>query len=142
MYFVISLLLLHPAAGALRCSEDVCLPANYSKLQPPADTQNKVGVAFDIDEVLKIEDSTTSITFSLFLNVEWNDRRLILDRKFGRGSKKGLVPVSADYVQDLWLPNIFIYNLRSFHVMDVFGRVSGLWIDGDKGTPFRCFGFD
>lgn len=136
MYFLLLIFLsLHQASASLKCSQEVCLPANYSKLELPSETNNLVGVSFDIDEVLKIEDSSNSITFSIFLNVEWNENRLIFSPKFGKGHN-GLVPISFDYVKDLWLPNIFIYNLRSFEVMEVFRRLSGLWIDSDKNVLY------
>merc|ERR1711936_884360 len=136
MYFVFLIFFcLHQASAYLKCSQEVCLGANYSKLELPSKTNNLVGVSFDIDEVLKIEDSSNSITFSIFLNVEWNENRLIFTPEFGKDSN-GLVPISANFVKDLWLPNIFIYNLRSFEVMDVLRRLSGLWIDADKNIPY------
>ena len=47
-----------------------------------------------------------------------------------------LVPVNLELVKDLWLPNIFIYNLKTFKVIDVLSKLSGLWIDTDKNVLY------
>ena len=41
-------------------------------------------------------------------------------------------PLNLEFVKDLWLPNIFIYNLKTYKVIDVLSKLAGLWIDTDK----------
>ena len=129
MFLVVSL---HSVAvsGQSRCSEEVCLPSKYSKFKLPAETQNKVGIAIDLNEISKIDDWSSSITFSMYFNVEWNEPRLILGPQFG--TKKVLKPVSSGYLDKVWLPNIFVYNLKSYKVTEVFGKLAGVWVDSDK----------
>ena len=134
MYFVVILFVYLSSVDGyrdLKCSEGVCLPKNYSKFKLPSEARNEIGVSLDIDQVLSIDDSTTSIKLSMFFNVEWNDKRMVLSPENGwkRGEMK---PFSNDFVEDLWLPNIFIYNLQSFEVMKVLSKLSGLWINSDK----------
>ena len=65
-------------------SKSICLPDSYSKFElPNTETTNKIGISIDIDEVLRINDGTYSITFSTYFNVEWNERRLNLSPEFG-----------------------------------------------------------
>ena len=35
-------------------------------------------------------------------------------------------------MKNLWIPNIFIYNLKSFRTIDVLSKLAGLWIDAKK----------
>merc|ERR1712004_341183 len=42
------------------------------------------------------------------------------------------VPMNLEFVKDLWLPNIFIYNIKSYKVIDVLSKLAGLWIDTEK----------
>ena len=37
-----------------------------------------------------------------------------------------------ELIKNLWLPNIFIYNLKSFKTIDVLSKLAGLWIDSKK----------
>ena len=34
-------------------------------------------------------------------------------------------PVSLEFLKDLWIPNVFIYNLKSFHSIEVLKRLAG-----------------
>ena len=34
-------------------------------------------------------------------------------------------PVSLEFLQDLWIPNVFIYNLKSFSSLQVLKRLAG-----------------
>ena len=79
-----ALVLIYPNADGKRgftCKEDVhksiCLPENYSKFELPfTEKTNRITISIDIDDVLRINDGTYSITFSTYFNVEWNERRL------------------------------------------------------------------
>ena len=43
-----------------------------------------------------------------------------------------LVPVNLELIKSLWIPNIFIYNLKTFKTIDVLSKLAGLWIDSRK----------
>ena len=65
-------------------SKSICLPNDYSKFELPyIDQVNNIGISIDIDEVLRINDATYSITFSTYFNVEWKERRLNVTPEFG-----------------------------------------------------------
>ena len=40
--------------------------------------------------------------------------------------------VNLELMKNLWIPNIFIYNLKSFKTIDVLSKLAGLWIDAKK----------
>ena len=103
---------------------------------------NVIGVSIDIDEVLRINDKDYSITFSTYFNVEWRERRLNMFPSFGaslrpdNSTEHVMVPMNLEFVKDLWLPNIFIYNLKTYKVIDVLSKLAGLWIDTDKNVLY------
>ena len=43
-----------------------------------------------------------------------------------------MIPVNLELVNELWLPNIFIYNLKTFKVVEVLSKHAGLWITTGK----------
>ena len=43
-----------------------------------------------------------------------------------------MVPMSLEFINDLWVPNIFIYNLKTYKVITVLSKLAGLWIDTNK----------
>ena len=108
-----------------------------------AEETNPIEVSIDIDEVLRINDKDYSITFSTYFNVEWRERRLNMFPSFGASLRAGdnsteqvMVPMNLEFVKDLWLPNIFIYNLKTYKVIDVLSKLAGLWIDTDKNVLY------
>ena len=40
--------------------------------------------------------------------------------------------VNLELIKSLWIPNIFIYNLKTFQTIDVLSKLAGLWIDARK----------
>lgn len=124
--------------GGFKCSagisKHICLLDNYSKFELPiTEGVNEIFVSIDIDEVLRINDKDYSITFATYFNVEWKERRLFVDEeKYNNQSDPELVPMNLEFVKDLWLPNIFIYNLKTYKVIDVLSKLAGLWINTNK----------
>ena len=39
---------------------------------------------------------------------------------------KSFFPVNLELINSLWVPNIFIYNLKTFQVIDVLSKLAGL----------------
>ena len=135
--------------GEFRCDEKrpsehaACIPQDYSKYEVPdsvnADNITRIEIALDIQEVLRINDKDYSISFSSYFNVYWHDTRIRLRSDFGReqlelGTKPHdvSVPTNLEFLKDLWVPNILIYNLKSYRVIDVLNQLAGLWISLDK----------
>ncbi|XP_071746375.1 acetylcholine-gated chloride channel subunit acc-3 isoform X2 [Lepeophtheirus salmonis] len=115
----------------------LCLPTNYSKFELPIpNSVNLVEIGIDIGEVLRINDKEYSVTFSSYFNVLWKEPRLQYSDKFTKevnnSSPETLIPVNLELVNELWLPNIFIYNLKTFKVVEVLSKHAGLWITSEK----------
>lgn len=115
----------------------LCLHREYSKFDLPfRNDHNVIDIGIEISDVLKIDDKDYSITFSLYFNVQWSEPRLNLSVDFFNSenitSEDHLVPVNLELIHDLWVPNIFIYNLKTFKVIDVLSKLAGLWINSKK----------
>ena len=106
------------------------------------DQTNAIGVSMDIDKIMQINDADYSITISMYFNIEWQEPRLNMLPSFGASRRPNnsmepvTVPMNLEFVKDLWLPNIFIYNLKTFKVVDVLSKLAGLWIDTDKNVLY------
>ena len=48
-------------------------------------------------------------------------------------------PVSLEFLDYLWTPNIFIYNLKSFNSAKVLNRLAGVWIIDGKDVFYNQF---
>ena len=116
--------------------QQVCIPEGYDSFALPRDdVTNLINIRMDVDEVLEINEKENTITFSGYFNVDWNENRLVLDESF-QNEGSVLKPVEIDILEDLWKPNVFIYNLMSFEVITVLSPLSGVWISGTKNVLY------
>jgi len=121
--------LTRPVSAQPGCSEvlskHICLPENYSRYElPNTEETNKVEISFDMDEILEINDGTHSITFSSYFVMEWTDSRIIVDQSYGSPN----IPLDVDFLRKLWVPKLFVYNLKKFEVVDVISKLDDLWV--------------
>jgi len=125
----------------LECSDDnpslLCLTKGYSTFDLPfRRKENMVKIGFEICDVLAINDNDYSITFGLYFSVEWMEPRLNLSNELWGDEvvvdEDDLVPVNLELINSLWVPNIFIYNLKTFQTISVLSKLAGLWIDRRK----------
>ena len=65
------------------CYGDVCVPSDYNKLEPPLTVGQALDVKISVDEVraLDFDDKKFTISFSMFLSVQWTDDRIIAPRE-------------------------------------------------------------
>ena len=92
------------------------------------------------------------IQFSSYFNVMWREPRLHIPSRVlgnssynmpgseecgeGEADPEALIPVNLELVNLLWLPNIFVYNLKTFKVVSVLQRHAGLWITRHKDIMY------
>ena len=103
-------------------------------------------IAIDIIEVLRINDKDYSITFACYFNVYWEEKRIRLGPTFGAeqvgpgvnatGNAGVTESMNLEFVKSLWLPNIFIYNLKTFKVVEVLSKHAGLWVSPENAILY------
>jgi len=139
VYFVWPVLAERLATCSKEFPQSICLPEDYTKSGLPfTEEPNKIGISIDIDEVLRIDDDTKTITFSTYFNAGWKERRLSIQSDFGApNSTDGMiVPMDLEFMKDLWAPNIIIYNLKTFEVANVLSSLADLWITREKDVLY------
>jgi hypothetical protein len=52
----------------------------------------------------------------------WQESRIVTNRTV---EVDQWYPVSLEFLTDLWIPNVFIYNLKSFQSIAVLKRLAG-----------------
>ena len=61
------------------CYGEICIPHDYNKLEPPNTEGGALDVKISVDGVraLDFDDKKFTISFSMFLSVQWTDNRII-----------------------------------------------------------------
>ncbi len=119
-----------PEAGIMKCVSGYCLPANYQKLElPVVDAATTVQVETDIMDVLQINDKEFSVTLTMYFAVRWHEPRMITNNTVTEGE---WTPIDMQFLNHLWVPNIYIYDLKAFNALSVLKKLAGVWIVGGK----------
>ena len=106
-----------------KCVLGWCLPKDYQKLESPRpDSPVHVDINVEILDILSVNDKEFSITMSMYFSVMWQESRIVTKNEIEPGF---WYPVSLEFLQDLWIPNVFIYNLKSFQNIAVLKRLAG-----------------
>ena len=117
------LIIFNLGEGVLKCVLGWCLPKDYQKLESPIpDGAVHVDIDVEILDILSINDKEFSITMSMYFSVMWQESRIWTNNSIEPGF---WYPVSLEFLQDLWIPNVFIYNLKSFQNIAVLKRLAG-----------------
>ena len=113
-----------PEAGVpparLRCARlHQCRDSGHSLRQ-------RQGVLHHHVHVLQVHWVNQTIIFSIppsyWFSVQWQESRIVTDNNIEPGF---WYPVSLEFLDYLWTPNIFIYNLKSFNSAKVLNRLAG-----------------
>ena len=106
-----------------KCVLGWCLPKDYQKLESPRPTSPvDVDINVEILDILSVNDKEFSITMSMYFSVRWQESRIVSQNQIEPGF---WYPVSLEFLGDLWIPNVFIYDLKSFSNNQVLKRLSG-----------------
>ena len=115
----------------LKCVLGFCLPSTYQKLESPTpDGAVHVDINVEILDILSVNDKEFSITMSMYFSVQWREGRIVTNNTIEPGS---WYPISLEFLNEIWIPNVFIYNLKTFQNVAVLKKLAGVWIIGGKG---------
>jgi len=91
------------------CASGVCLPENYNKLDMPVESI-EIDVSLKLMDIYEINQDDFTMKISLFMELSWIDNRLILTE----GDNTSYINLDVDFVKNIWIPDLFIYDLVSF----------------------------
>ena len=103
-----------------------CIPQNYSKFDLPT-SPTTVSLGITIVEIPKIDDHEFSVTLRGYLGVYWTEPRLIFDVN-SNVSENDWISVDGDFIKELWLPDLEIYDIKEFKRQHILSKLQGLWI--------------
>ena len=83
-------------------------------------------------DVLNVNDKKFSVALSMYFGVHWKEDRLILPSEGHNNSGAEWVPIDLDFMQYLWVPNVFVYDIAEFHAIECLKRLAGIWVVKDK----------
>lgn len=95
-----------------------CIPSNYDKLQRPGRDIVKVNLQIDIIEVVEFDDKEFTSTIMMYFKTSWIEPRLMTNT-----STKHTIDLSI--LDDLWKPDIYIYNLKRIRSHMIFSDMAG-----------------
>ena len=95
-----------------------CIPDNYDKLQRPNHDIVKVNLEIDIIELVEFNDKEFTSTIMMYLRTSWKEPRLITNTSTNH-------PIDLSILNDLWKPDIYIYNLKRIRTHDFFADMAG-----------------
>lgn len=106
------------------CSGNFCIPETYNHFVLPTNESTNevlnVRIDFDIIDFLEINDKDFSVTFSTYLGVYWEDPRLT--QHSGENGDDGFLTLDTSILSCMWVPDIYMYNLKSIEVLSVMMR--------------------
>ena len=63
----------------------------------------------------------------MYFTVIWEDPRLVTNMTVEEGT---FTPIDLNFLNHMWVPNIFIYDLRFFKSLNVLKKLAGVFIVG------------
>ena len=110
--------------GKAICVSGFCLGPDYKKLELPRN-QTHADMNLEILDVLRVDDKKFSVTLSMYFGVYWTEDRLVVKPWSANAS---WLPIDRHFMKNLWVPNVFVYNLVAFDALECLEKLAGLWV--------------
>ena len=114
-----------------KCFGQYCLPPDYDRFAMPrvstniGKTESAVNISLDFDvRVYEVDDIKFTIFLTMYFGVRWNEPR-ILKKNVSESNKSTIDRIRQEMIDYLWLPSIYVLNLKSYKVLDIFSEFSG-----------------
>jgi hypothetical protein len=93
------------------CANVFCLPKEYDKLVAPFTESGTLDIAFEfeISQILAFDDIKFTVSILMYLNIIWEDFRI---HGPVQEDPKEMTPIDFGFVDSLWLPDVYIYDLK------------------------------
>ena len=68
----------------------------------------------------------------MYFGVFWTEERLKMPKTTNSSESSGWLPIDVNFMTHLWVPNVFVYNLVAFEILECLQKLSGLWVVGKQ----------
>ena len=82
-----------------------------------------VSVDLDVLQILEVDDIKFTVSFSMYFGVRWTEPRLR-----SPATKPGdnpYVAIDLGLIDFLWVPDVYIYHLKTIQVLNIFTQFAG-----------------
>jgi len=85
----------------------------------------KVNVDLDVLQILEIDDIKFTVSFSMYFGVRWLEPRI---EGPPPPADNPYVPIDIKFINELWVPDVYVYFLKQINVLTIFTRFAGLFV--------------
>ena len=64
----------------------------------------------------------------MYFGVHWKEDRLMMPPPESNNSGAEWVPIDLEFMEYLWVPNIFVYDIAEFNAIECLKRLAGIWV--------------
>ena len=83
-------------------------------------------------DVLRVDDKRFSVQINMYFGVLWTEERLKLPKNSNTSAPVSWLPIDLNFMNHLWVPNVFVYNLAAFETLECLQKLSSIWIVENK----------
>ena len=114
------------------CVGEVCIPSSYNRqLRPLQNMTNNILVGFNKLQILKVDDYNCQIHLTFELSLKWVEPRLI-----GPYNVPDYLPLDESYMKILWLPDLYIDNIKSIEKHSLLNEFESLSYVGNNALIY------
>ena len=114
-----------------KCFGPFCLPKGYNNLIPPSkfyggnETNHIIDVNLDFDvRVFEVNDIKFTVSLTMYFGIRWKEPRL-LKKNVSKEYDDTFKRVDLHMLKELWVPSIYILNLKSYKTINIFSEFAG-----------------
>jgi hypothetical protein len=106
------------------CAGQVFLPSNYSRLIGPYNASSSINIKVDLDvlQILEVNDQLFTVSLNMYFGVQWQDTRILSPPT----DNPNILALS--FMDHLWVPDVYIYNLKSTQTLNIISEFAGILI--------------
>ena len=103
-----------------QCFKNIfCIPADYDKVSRPSKGVVEIDLRIDVVETTAFDDKEFTATIMMYLRTAWNEPRV-------KSNSSMKIPMDSSIMKLLWLPDLYIYNMKEFKTERILTDFSGI----------------
>ncbi len=110
------------------CASGICIPENYNKYEiPPVERPLTIDTNLTVFQVLKVNEEDFTVTIFMLMVFTWPEPRLTGYDTIAKNNKT-LQPLDLHLLSNVWVPDIYIYDMKSLQRSKFLTEFAGNWL--------------